>query len=108
MLNVPEIFDSVHLSTLDSLDYNYQLWRIHPDTGEKQIILGASDGEMEAPKYSTKSGNEENIIYLIVSDKNLSVINISKRNLFVMIRDRMVSSGEYMTEEQNYTFSLIP
>ena len=53
VLNVPEIFDSVHLNTLDSLDYNYQLWRIHPDTGEKQIILGASDGEMEAPVNSS-------------------------------------------------------
>lgn len=39
VLNVPEIFGSVHLGSLDALGYDYQLWRIHPDTGEKQVIL---------------------------------------------------------------------
>ncbi len=43
VLNVPEIFNAVHLDALAGMGYHYQLWRIHPDTGEKQIILGNAD-----------------------------------------------------------------
>lgn len=49
VLNIPEIFDSVSLNSLDPLGYVYQLWRINPDTKEKQIIAGARDGELTDP-----------------------------------------------------------
>ena len=49
VLNVPEIFTSVKLSSLEKLGYVYQLWRIHPDTGKKQIIMGDADGELLEP-----------------------------------------------------------
>lgn len=49
VLNVPEIFNSVHLDSLYNLGYHYQLWRIQPDTNEKQIILGAQDSVMTEP-----------------------------------------------------------
>lgn len=49
VLNIPEIFESVSLNSLDPLGYVYQLWRINPDTNEKQIIAGAGDGELTEP-----------------------------------------------------------
>ena len=39
VLNVPEIFDSVHLDSFENMGYEYQLWRIDPDNNKKQIIL---------------------------------------------------------------------
>ena len=45
VLNVPEIFDSVHLDSFKNMGYEYQLWRIDPDNNKKQIIL-KSDHEL--------------------------------------------------------------
>ena len=35
VLNVPEIFDSVHLDSFENMGYEYQLWRIDPDNNKK-------------------------------------------------------------------------
>lgn len=45
VLNVPEIFDSVHLDSFENMGYEYQLWHIDPDNNKKQIIL-KSDHEL--------------------------------------------------------------
>lgn len=47
VLNVPQIFESANLQSLDNLGYQYQLWRTHPDTFDKQIIVGSKESLKE-------------------------------------------------------------
>lgn len=49
VLNVPEIFNSVHLDDFTHVGYEYKLWRIHPDTQEKQIIMESSSKDLIDP-----------------------------------------------------------
>ncbi len=45
--------ESVSLSSLESDGYDYQLWRIHPDSGEKHVFLGMTEDELVDPVTST-------------------------------------------------------
>lgn len=38
VLRMPETLDKAHLSNLDKRNLAYELWRTHPDSGQKQII----------------------------------------------------------------------
>lgn len=49
VLNVPQIFESANLESLNNMGYHYQLWRIHPDTNEKQIIVGTQNESLDHP-----------------------------------------------------------
>lgn len=49
VLNIPQIFESANLKSLNNLGYHYQLWRIHPDTNEKQIIVGTQNESLDHP-----------------------------------------------------------
>lgn len=49
VLNIPQIFESANLKSLNNLGYHYQLWRIHPDTNEKQIIIGTQNESLDHP-----------------------------------------------------------
>ena len=49
VLNIPQIFESANLESLNNLGYHYQLWRIHPDTNEKQIIVGTQNESLDHP-----------------------------------------------------------
>ena len=42
MMRFPESLEPANLSQLQSRGLNYELWRIHPDTGKKQIIAASS------------------------------------------------------------------
>lgn len=46
VLNVPEIFHSTHMEALDGMGYAYELWRLLPDTNEKQVILSSDHTSM--------------------------------------------------------------
>ena len=49
VLNMEEMFKTAELQELHSVGYEYKLWRVHPDTGEVQIILESSDEKLENP-----------------------------------------------------------
>lgn len=49
VLNVPEIFDMAQLDSLERIGYQYELSRIHPDTGKKQVILNSTEEELNDP-----------------------------------------------------------
>lgn len=49
VLNVPQIFESANLKSLNNLGYHYQLWQTHPDTNEKQIIVSSKDDTLNHP-----------------------------------------------------------
>ncbi len=49
VLNVPEIFDKAELNNLSDQGYDYRIWRIHPDTGEKQTITEKITGGLYDP-----------------------------------------------------------
>lgn len=48
-LAYPQALVSVNLEDIDRLGYASQIWRISPDTGEKQIILSSRPGELVNP-----------------------------------------------------------
>ena len=48
ILNVPEIFNKAELANLSQQGYDYQIWRIQPDNGERQIITGSTKGDMSS------------------------------------------------------------
>lgn len=49
LLRFPEALAPVKLSGLVDLGFHYELWRIHPDTGQKQIIAAATSAPLIAP-----------------------------------------------------------
>jgi len=49
-LKFPELLDYFELNILDTYDLKYELWRINPDTNEKQVI--ASNSAKLKPNYS--------------------------------------------------------
>lgn len=48
-LNYPEALESVHLEELYKQGYACEIWRVSPDTGEKQTILQSNAGELVNP-----------------------------------------------------------
>jgi len=53
-LKYPDALDDVGLSLLDSQDIFYELWRINPDTSEKQVIAGNSEHLASNTSYSER------------------------------------------------------
>jgi PAS domain S-box-containing protein len=49
LLRFPEALAPVELSRLVELGVHYELWRIQPDTGQKQIIAAAASAPLIAP-----------------------------------------------------------
>jgi len=43
VLRFPDILESAHLSQLEMQGFAYELWRVHPDTGQKEVIAGSAD-----------------------------------------------------------------
>ena len=43
LIRFPDVLESTHLFHLSEQGLQYTLWRIHPDTGKRQIISGAAD-----------------------------------------------------------------
>lgn len=48
LIRFPESIEDARLSRLEELGFAYELWRIHPDTGERQIIA-SSIAELSDP-----------------------------------------------------------
>ncbi len=49
VMRVPEVLDTVNLPQLAEWGFAYALWRIHPDTGQKQIIAASSNAALAEP-----------------------------------------------------------
>lgn len=54
VMRFPDLLETVHLPRLGERGFGYELWRIHPDTGKKQIIAASSpafplDAALEYP-----------------------------------------------------------
>jgi len=49
ILKYPQVFYDAELNVLNALGYSYELWRINPDTNERQVITGDNKhGSMNA------------------------------------------------------------
>ena len=49
LIRFPETLEPARLSRLVSQGFQYELWRIHPDTGKKQIIAASSSSPLVDP-----------------------------------------------------------
>jgi signal transduction histidine kinase/CheY-like chemotaxis protein len=49
VIRFPEVIESASLPKLVEAGYDYELWRIHPDTGKKHVIVASSGVELENP-----------------------------------------------------------
>jgi hypothetical protein len=46
VIRVPRILETVRLPLLTERGFAYELWRIHPDSGERQVIAASSDAPL--------------------------------------------------------------
>lgn len=53
LIRFPEALAPARLSELVESGYNYQIWRVHPDTGKKHIIDASSSEELRKPVERT-------------------------------------------------------
>lgn len=49
VIRIAEVFDNVKLAQLEESGFSYQVWRIHPDTKEKHVILQSSHVQLSDP-----------------------------------------------------------
>ena len=49
LIRFPEVLEEAQLSQLAGQGYAYQLWRLHPDSGERQIIAASGAGALADP-----------------------------------------------------------
>ena len=49
LIRIPELIRSANLDSLTRHGYNYGLWRVHPDTGEKQVFVQSGAQQMSRP-----------------------------------------------------------
>jgi PAS domain S-box-containing protein len=57
LIRFPEALDSAHLSQLVDQGFHYELWRIHPDTGQKQVIASSSAALIDPVEHSLNLPN---------------------------------------------------
>lgn len=50
-LEYPRVLDDIHLSEFESAGFLYEIWRINPDTNEKQIIAKSTENISEHISY---------------------------------------------------------
>jgi PAS domain S-box-containing protein len=49
LMRFPEALDGIHLAKLREQGFDYELWRIHPKTGAKQVIAASSTAAISNP-----------------------------------------------------------
>lgn len=49
LIRFPEVLEPAHLSNLEQRGFSYELWRLHPDTGQRQIIASSSSVPLITP-----------------------------------------------------------
>jgi two-component system NtrC family sensor kinase len=49
LIRFPQVLDQARLSQLTDRGFAYELWRIHPDSGEKQVIAASSSALLNEP-----------------------------------------------------------
>ncbi|MFA7382039.1 MAG: PAS domain S-box protein [Desulfurivibrionaceae bacterium] len=49
LIRFPEVLDPVRLTELERRGFSYALWRIHPDTGERQVIAASTGAAPRDP-----------------------------------------------------------
>ena len=53
LIRIPDLMESAHLKTLTQQGYRYRLWRIHPDSLQKQVISGTDTQPFTSPVDAT-------------------------------------------------------
>ena len=53
LILIPDLLQSSQLNRLGEQGYRYQLWRMHPDTRQRQVIAGLPGQALEAPVDTT-------------------------------------------------------
>jgi PAS domain S-box-containing protein len=53
LIRFPETLEPARLSQLVTQGFQYELWRIHPDTGQKQVIAASSSSALVKPADET-------------------------------------------------------
>jgi hypothetical protein len=49
LIRFPEVLDEARLGQLSAQGYGYELWRTHPDTGERQVIARSGSSVLIDP-----------------------------------------------------------
>jgi len=49
LIRFPQVLDSARLANLEKRGFRYELWRLHPDTGKRQIIAASSSTPLIKP-----------------------------------------------------------
>jgi sensor domain CHASE-containing protein len=49
LIRFPDILNTAHLPRLVERGYRYELWRVHPDNGQKHVIAASSDAALDNP-----------------------------------------------------------
>jgi signal transduction histidine kinase/DNA-binding NarL/FixJ family response regulator len=49
LIRFPEVLDPARLANLEKRGFRYELWRMHPDTGKRQIIAASSSAPLIKP-----------------------------------------------------------
>jgi len=49
LIRIPELLQATNLSSIEQHGYRYQLWRIHPDSGDRQMIARSDDRPLSSP-----------------------------------------------------------
>ncbi len=49
LIRFPEVLDPVRLASLEKRGFGYMLWRVHPDSGERQIIAASASAPLMNP-----------------------------------------------------------
>jgi PAS domain S-box-containing protein len=49
LIRFPQVLDSARLANLEKRGFRYELWRLHPDTGKRQIIAASSSAPLIKP-----------------------------------------------------------
>ncbi len=50
LIRLPDFLASLNLAELERLGYRYELWRVHPDSGERHIFAHSRQALLDAPE----------------------------------------------------------
>jgi len=49
LIRFPEVLEEARLAVMEDQGYAYKLWRVHPDSGEHQVIAASGSAALSAP-----------------------------------------------------------
>ncbi|MDR2923079.1 MAG: diguanylate cyclase, partial [Treponema sp.] len=64
-LKFPQVLEGIGFETFIARGFSYELWRINPDTGEKQVILYNYDSAKQESRFIEKQINIFNAVWFL-------------------------------------------